>query len=410
MRVVHLVHSFPPEFRGGTETCVERLALAQQERGDEPVVVAGSDERADPPLVRNDRVGPLDVRRVLRVTGENYSMDHRLPRVRDQVAALVDELEPDVVHVHHTLNLSGDLAAELDRRGHVVLATLHDFTLVCARFFLLRPDGDSCAEAFPLPAERCVTCVLPDFPAGREELERQTAARAANARSEARALRLAVAPSGVVHERWLRSGLFDADRLVTVPHPAPLDDAPPPPARVADGRLVLATWGHLAPAKGLLDLIEALRLVGDERLSLVIWGQATDDEHDRELRAAARGLPVEFGGAYGAADLATLRGRADAAVFPSRAEETFGLVVAEARALGFPVLASDRGALPEAVGEAGAVFPAARPAELARLLVALLADPSPLQRWAAASRRDLLGSADHADRMAALYARARERP
>lgn len=411
MRILHLVHQFPPEFRGGTEACVQGLAAAQRARGDAVLVLAGSDERHPEGLVRREVVEGTPVARVLRRPGENYSMDWRLPRVAEQVAGVAREFAPDVVHLHHALNLSGDLAARLAAEGLAVVATLHDFTLVCARFFLVRPDGHSCERHFPLPSERCVACVLPDFPAGEAALREETRARGRTARAEAAALRAALVPSEAVRARWERSGLFAPGRLELLPHPAPLPASRPAPPRARDdGRLVLATWGHLAPAKGLLDVLEALRLVRDERVSLLVLGEPVDAGHAEELLDAAEGLDVTFRGRYAAPDLPALRGEADLAVFMSRAEETFGLVVAEARALGFPVVVSDRGALPERVGEAGAVLPAADPATLAHLLAALLKDPSPLARWAAAPHDDLLTPAAHAARVAAVYDRARQSP
>ncbi|HZM00995.1 MAG TPA: glycosyltransferase [Planctomycetota bacterium] len=407
MRVAHLVHQFPPEFRGGTEACVESLAGEQLRRGDEVLVVAGSSRRDSQGVVVRERVGALDVARVLRRPGENFSMDDRHGRVAEQVLETVAEFRPDVVHVHHLQNLSADLGARLARTGLPVVATLHDYLLVCARFFLVRPDGSSCAEAFPLPAlPRCVDCCLPDFPAGREALELETRARQQTAQAEAAALRLAIAPSEAVAARWRRSGLFPGGRLVVLPHPAPRPaGAPAAPRDRSDGRLVLATWGHLAPAKGVLDLLAALRLLRDGRAALIVLGEPVDAAHAEELLDAAEGLDVTFRGRYAPADLAALRGEADLAVFPSRAEESFGLVVAEARALGFPVAVSDRGALPERVGAAGAVLPAAEPALWAHLLQALLADPSPLQRWASAAGADLLPPEAHARAVADLYAR-----
>jgi len=303
LKVVHLLHSFPPEFRGGTEACVERLALAQVARGDDPVVVAGSDERSEAGEIRSESVEGLAVRRVLRKVGENYSMDNRLPRVAEQVVELIGGLCPDVVHLHHTLNLSGDLASRLSAAGHPVVATLHDFTGVCARFFLLRPDGTSCRDAFPLPSERCVTCVLPDFEAGREALDIEMQARLDTSRAEFAALGAAIAPSAWVAEAWRRSGLLDPARLFVIPHAVPQAGLGSLPARRhshegadgrADDRLVLASWGHLAPAKGVTDLLEAMALVDDARLSLVLLGDSTDPDFASALTAAAEGLDVSF--------------------------------------------------------------------------------------------------------------------
>lgn len=407
MKILHVVHQYPPEFRGGTEACVQTLTAAQRALGHAPFIVAGSDQRSERGELRLEAVDHVPVCRVLRRPGENYSMDHRLPRVAEQVTALIVNERPHVVHLHHTLNLSGDLGARLAAAGQAVVATLHDFTTVCARFFLVRPDGESCAGHFPLPSERCQACVLPDFPAGAEALQVERLARAATAAAEAAAWRVAIAPSSAVEQRWLESGLVPRDRLVCLPHAAALAGVRPPTPRVrADGRLVLATWGHLAPAKGVLDLLAALRLAGDPRLALVVLGEPVDADHAEALIDAAEGLDVTFGGRYEGADLPELAARVDLAVFPSRAEETFGLVVAEARALGLPVIASDRGALPEGVGDAGTVVPAADPVALAAALRRAADEPVTLERWRAAARAELLSPAEHARRVQQVYAQA----
>lgn len=65
---------------------------------------------------------------------------------------------------------------------------------------------------------------------------------------------------------------------------------------------------------------------------------------------------VHFTGHVGAADRDALVAGADAVVFPSE-YEGFGAPVAEAMALGVPVVASDRASLPGVVGDDGIVLP-----------------------------------------------------
>jgi glycosyltransferase involved in cell wall biosynthesis len=102
-------------------------------------------------------------------------------------------------------------------------------------------------------------------------------------------------------------------------------------------------------------------------------------------------------------------------VIPSL-HEGFGLPALEAMALGVPVVATRRGALPEVVGDAGLLVNADDPREMADAIRAVLTDPSRaealrdrgLQRassytWDAAARtlRDAyarLSNSDHARR------------
>lgn len=404
MKIVHVLHYFPPEFRGGTEACVETLAAAQRMVGHDVAIVCGTDAREPDGGVVSEDLAGLTVHRVRRRPPQNYGIDYRHDDVAERVVETVRAEAPDVVHVHHTMTLSLDLATRLDAAGIPVVATLHDYTLVCVRQFLVRPDGTSCADAFPLPdRERCSACIRPDVEMPDEQLASELDVRARLADSEARAVRRAIVPSRVVHERWSRSGLFDG-KLVVLPHAARLAaHRVPTPRDRSDGRLVVATWGHLAPAKGVLDLLAALRRAADPRLSAVILGEPVDAEYAEALLDAAEDLDVEFRGRYGPAEVQSLRAEADLAVFPSRAEETFGLVVAEARAMSFPVIVSDRGALAEGVGDAGTTVPAADPDALAALLVSLADDPARLAAWADADRSDVLDPGTHAERVVALY-------
>jgi len=80
-------------------------------------------------------------------------------------------------------------------------------------------------------------------------------------------------------------------------------------------------------------------------------------------------------------DMRTIYSRARVVLAPSRWEEAFGRIAAEAHVSGIPVIAALRGGLPEAVGEGG-----------------LLIDPSaPLGAWVEALRRVWNDSATYAD-------------
>jgi glycosyltransferase involved in cell wall biosynthesis len=73
-----------------------------------------------------------------------------------------------------------------------------------------------------------------------------------------------------------------------------------------------------------------------------------------------------------------LIGRSRGVVLPSEWEETFGLVVIEAMAVGVPPLASGHGSFPELItdGVDGALFEPGRPDALAKLLLDVDASPA----------------------------------
>jgi glycosyltransferase involved in cell wall biosynthesis len=129
---------------------------------------------------------------------------------------------------------------------------------------------------------------------------------------------------------------------------------------------------------------------------LVLAGASALDRADPgELEAAAT---AELPGAPGRvvrivkpadADVAALMAGASAFCLPSLGEG-FGLTALEAMASGTPVVVSDRGALPEVVGEAGLCV-APEPAALEEALARVLTDPALAARLTAAGRERAAG-------------------
>lgn len=154
---------------------------------------------------------------------------------------------------------------------------------------------------------------------------------------------------------------------------------------IPEGPILLAV-GCLRARKNpefLLDVLAAGHFGAHERVSLVLTGASEVDPDALRERATALGLAgrIVFPGHVADADLATLLDEALAVAIPS-AIEGFSLPAAEAMARGTPILASDRGALPEVVGDAGFVLPHGVAAPWAAALRSLLAEPA---------RRDALG-------------------
>lgn len=148
---------------------------------------------------------------------------------------------------------------------------------------------------------------------------------------------------------------------------------------------LLVYLGGFNRHKNVLRLIEAmpriLAAVPEARLAIVgrttgarFWDNVEELQAEAAKDAEAAGHIV-FTGEIDDAALADLLGSAEALVFPSL-WEGFGLPAVEAMACGTPVLASDRGSLPEVVGEAGLYFDPTSAAALADQAVRLLGDPA----------------------------------
>ncbi len=354
MRILHLVHNFPPEFRGGTEQYVASLAVRQRDVGNQVTVVCGSDQgsgaadSASHPWTEEAWQG-VSVKRLKRTVDEPFGVLFRPPRLAKAVTDWVRTYQPDLVHLHHWFQLGDEILSTLP--DCPVVASLHDSYVACPRFFFLRPDGGYCGSDLPVPVSRCVDCVGVDD--GEANLSGRLEERRAGFQRELGRVSVALAPSHYHADVLRRSGVVPGELLRVLPLGiAPLQSGPRQDR--AGGPLRLVNFGNLSRIKGIDALLRVAAKLPPERFRLDLYGSRAADDAQL-LEALAEGLPVTFHGAYDRTDLAAQAGKFDLAVFPSRAFETYSLVVEEAVALGVPVVVSDRGALPERVGDFGRV-------------------------------------------------------
>jgi alpha-1,3-rhamnosyl/mannosyltransferase len=196
-------------------------------------------------------------------------------------------------------------------------------------------------------------------------------------------------------ERILR---IPADRIDVVTEAADpvfrvIDD--PAVAAAARGRYgvpaeapLLIYVGGMNAHKNILGLLRAMPAVVERHpdVHLAIVGDTSGKgfwDNVPELREFVRThdplpLHVHFTGYLADAELVELMNGAAALVFPSL-WEGFGLPAVEAMSCGVPVLSSNRGSLPEVVGDAGLYYDPGSPSNIADCLIRFLAD-DPLQR------------------------------
>jgi glycosyltransferase involved in cell wall biosynthesis len=241
----------------------------------------------------------------------------------------------DVTHSLHPLLLPAARAAQV--------VTIHDL------HFLAHPERTRAEIRRDYPAlvrehaHRAARIVVPSrFTAG--EVERQLGVPAE---------RIAVCPPGA--PAW-------TPRAITPP----------------DGYILF--FSTIEPRKnvgGLLDAYERLIASGRQTPELVLAGRASEEAGpslERLARAPLAGR-VRHIGYVDPSNRLELYSGARLLVMPSF-DEGFGIPVLEAMTLGVPVVASNRGALPEVLGDAGALVDPDEPAEMAGAIARLLEDNS----------------------------------
>jgi glycosyltransferase involved in cell wall biosynthesis len=144
--------------------------------------------------------------------------------------------------------------------------------------------------------------------------------------------------------------------------------------------------GSEAVRKGFDEIVEAMRLLRAEGVTLRSHIVATSDEIDRKLSAAGiADMATSEGYLTHAQILETMR-RAKVFLLPSRAEG-FPNALVEAMALGLAPIVTPAGAIPEIVqGTDAPVVPAKNARALADAMARLVADPARCARIGQASR------------------------
>jgi glycosyltransferase involved in cell wall biosynthesis len=281
-----------------------------------------------------------------------------------EILGVIDDVCPDVVHVHNTLPLiSPSIYYACRRAGVAIVQTLHNYRLIC-------PSGNLFRQG--RPCEECVGRKVP-WPGmvhgcyGNSHLRTSAVAgmlgihRYMKAWSEVVDVYVALTEFG--RRKFVEAGL-PADRIVVKPNCVE-DDAH---ERVGPGEYALYV-GRLSQEKGLSTLLRAweslssvpLMIVGDGPLGGLVRSVANRRTGGliRALGEQPREVVLDN----------VLRARF--LVLPSECYEGFPLSLVEAFASGLPVIGSGHGAVAEVVdhGKTGLLF---KPGDVRELVSTVL--------------------------------------
>jgi len=427
LRILHAIHDYLPRHRAGSEIYAARLCRELALRHHVTVVCA----EYNPARPHGDLTWRLhDDLPVVEIANNwacrTFADTYRPPIISARLAQVLDMVQPHILHVHNLLNLSFDLPATARARGIPVVATLHDYTLVCpsggqrihrAESHVCRAiDVSRCARCFPQSPFYAQAAASPlagavsrsallrrTLASARDHLPRLTQAAAAAAGRARR--HLEVTPADVAERLARARTIFEQVDLFVAPSASIADEfaalgLPRSKIRVADygfaplpraergkttGRLRIGFVGTLVWHKGLHVLLDAVSRLPADTFELLIHGDTRMfPEYVADLRRRAAGLPVRFAGTFDAAQAPSVYAGLDLLVVPSLWLENSPLVIHEAFQAGIPVVGARIGGIVGLIhdGLAGRLYDPESPAELAAVLQSVIDDPAQLARWA----------------------------
>lgn len=269
------------------------------------------------------------------------------------VRSILDEWEPDVVHLHNIYHLcSSSVLHELRRarkRGRRVrvFLTAHDLHLICPSPGALRWHNSHSFElvdpAIPLHAHQKVLNRWDQTSWARSWLRGAQHLLAYDIGRLGKVIDLVLCPS-----EFLARSLGRQFPTRVLPNPAP---QPVPTSKPSHLRVLSAS--RLVPEKGLLPFVQMAPAWFLDRLTVVGGGP-----EERELRAlaASGGRSTQFTGPLDHESVLHLLEASSVLVLPSRCLENSPTILFEALSRGANFLASNLGGIPEIVRDTGAGF------------------------------------------------------
>lgn len=150
------------------------------------------------------------------------------------------------------------------------------------------------------------------------------------------------------------------------------------------GKFVSLFVGRLIEEKGIKELLEAANL-WDSKINLVIVGSGPMEKYVMEKIKGRSN--ISFVGKMTQEQLPLFYSGADCVIVPSVSEEGFGRVIIESLSCGTPVVASDRGAIREAMDETVGKFINVSPQNLKRAIEEFAANPKELKKLSKNTRK-----------------------
>jgi GT2 family glycosyltransferase/glycosyltransferase involved in cell wall biosynthesis len=437
MRVLLVVHGFPPSANGGTEIYVHDFARALASLPGMAVSVLTRDADSSRPeySVRHERT-PAGVA-VFRVNNTfqactSFEDSYTNPAFARVAAEVIERVDPDVIHVQHLTCLSTGILDHAAATHRPVVMTLNDYWLMCHRGQFVRRDGQRCEGPFEGGCAGCVSGGLLVSPAtyrvGRlaralplpgaagavqaatkirerctrpERSQRASWQRLQHLREATKNVGAFLAPSATMESWALTFGIARA-RLSRCNQGIDLR----PFARVgrtSDSRLRLLFAGSLIPSKAPHVLLEAVAMLSPDRLSVDLLGSLGayhgDTAYAERLSGMLGGSCVRKLGPVPHERMAAALADADVLVVPSVWIENAPFIIREAFAAGLPVIASDLGGMAEMVthDRNGLLFAPGDPTALRAQLSRLLEQPSLLDRLRSGIERPMSIEQDAAE-------------
>jgi glycosyltransferase involved in cell wall biosynthesis len=449
MKILQVVHGYPPTDIGGAELCTQHLAKALCQLGHSVAVFCRLGISSQEEYWADDTSDEtIPVRRV----NNNFTnlvisdaFDYH-PKIESLFEDFLTEFQPDLVHIQHLAGTSSNIPVIIKNKGLPMVYSLHDYWYMCERVQLLRLDqnicdgpknGNACAFYCHHSSPYAVLCLavgkiifqlgsmtVPTFLRFVSKIYKPlcltTSGFKQRDKYKSRLDRLwqwicradaIVSPSEYVRQKYIHWGL-EPNKIQVIPHGLPQLDK-----RLlgrysneyrGDRPLEVGYLGTIMYHKGVHILLKAVKNLSSRDINVHIYGRSYGHDYLNYLKKICYRLEkhqVFFHGEYRPSDLSSILSKLDVIVIPSLWHEAFNLVLREAWQGGLPVITAKVGGIAEVVkhGENGLLFQMGKASDLAKQIQSIINKPGLLKYLKKNIPSDFPTPLDHARQVEKVY-------
>ncbi|MBP1911657.1 glycosyltransferase family 4 protein [Thermococcus stetteri] len=411
MKILQVVHGFPPKKRAGTEIYTYYLSKELAKRHEVHVLYPSLGNVKKPTSVSFTREGLIlhelklpknKVRRFWNLLFfENTYMNKNVEEIFKK---LLKEIKPDIIHFEHLIGLSTtliDIAKEFDVSA---VLTLHDYWFMCPNIQLLKYDYAICEGPEPNKCRECwvkrqasilsealnhyhIPKLLVKKPLEFVIRESNSPEKFKRRNEYLKNLVLKVdkiiAPSRFLREMFIKYGIPE-DKIVYSENGYNLDAFKGFKKKEKDtDKIIFGFVGGISKHKGVHILVDAFMNVPKDKAELRIYGNYNpNSRYIKEILVKTKSRNIKFMGRF--EDVKEPYSEIDILVVPSIWHETGGpLVVKEAFATKTPVIASNIGCIPEFVenGKTGLLFKPNDTKDLYKKIMEIIENPELIDKF-----------------------------
>lgn len=356
MKILQIVHCFPPESMTGAEIYAYNLSRELSIKHKVSVFYRINNVRYENYEIIKGNYDGLDVYKINNLLrGYSSIGDIYINReIEKRFVSVLDEVKPDIVHIQHLLFLSTGMIYEIKKRNIPIVFTLHDFWLICPKGQLLKNNLNICKGPESSNCLCCLAAGLSIRAFAKKIIKYLTPNQPVKQKRPALkdlsdCIDIFIAPSKFLRDKFIEYAM-PSEKIIYSDNG--MDLSLFKDIKKTDTNVIrLGFIGTLIPSKGVHVLIEAFNKLNKDILRLDIYGKETSSRsyYKKIRKMAENNKNIKFKGEFNNKDVAKVFREIDILIFPSLWHENSPLVLHEAIITKTPVIASRIGGASEFV-------------------------------------------------------------